>query len=409
MRTWSLYILLLSLLISGCFASYNNQTYFRPVQNRNLPNPNGDVIRVYLDKYGYFYPDVAVPIDKQVFLRPYEHVKDADTTGANLYYYFTHNSSSLNLLSRFYHVPGNADTDKVYNDVEDKEIAAYTSAIHKMVLRQHADKYVVFIHGFNEKDATADYDSLRKKINEGHYNDKRRIVFIEIYWDGLRNLDKKIRSAITIWVHAQNNSRYVGLALRELLDNLKDRLPLVMITHSLGASVGTGALFNCTSKWRPLKDERDQAEMDNLIKMRTPDFPEVRLGMLAPAMPGVNTFIDFNKRSPNITAQDNHIYPIVIGYNPYDYAVSKWFLSAHVGATTLGCNYKTKNQTEIQRVKLILADSLHYDTTYINKLIVPIQFTTKRKFPILRLQEHELLYYLQDKANVKKFLDDLFL
>jgi hypothetical protein len=409
MRLRLLFILLLSVFLCGCFTSYNNQTYFRKVQVKNQPNPQKDIIRIYIDKYGYFYPDIAVPINRHIFLRPTDRVKDADTTGANLYYYFTSNPRPLDSLARFYRVPNTGKADKVYNAVEDKEVAAYAYKIHQMVVRLHADKYVVFVHGFNVEDATEDYDLLKKKIEEGHYNDRKHMVFIEVYWDGLKNLNNKVTSAIKIWEHAQNNSRYVGLALRKVLDNLKDPVPLVIITHSLGASVGTGALFNCTSKWGKMKNERDQLEMDNLMKMRTPTFPDIRLGMLAPAMPGVETFIDFNKRSPDIEAKDNRIYPVVIGYNPYDFAVSKWFLSAKMGATTLGCNYITKKQPEIDRVKQVLADSLKYDTTYINKLIVPIQFKTKKKFPILHLEEHDLSYYLKDTVNIKKFMDDLFL
>ncbi|SDT19717.1 hypothetical protein SAMN05216490_2710 [Mucilaginibacter mallensis] len=409
MRLRLLFVLLLCVFLCGCFTSYNNQTYFRKVQVKNQPNPTNDVIRIYIDKYGYFYPNIAVPINRSVFMHPYNHVKDADTTGANLYYYFTTNTRPLDSLARFYKVNGSGIPDRIYNDVENKIVAAYADKIHQMVVRLHADRYVVFVHGFNVEDATEDYDLLKKKIEEGHYNDHKHMVFIEIYWDGLKNLNNKVTSAIKIWEHAQNNSRYVALALRKLLDNLQDPIPLVIITHSLGASVGTGALFNCTSKWAQMKNERDQLQLDNLMKLRTPTFPDIHLGMLAPAMPGVETFIDFNKRSPDIEAKDNRIYPIVIGYNPYDFAVSKWFLSAQMGATTLGCNYITKNQAEIDRVKKVLADSLKYDTAYVSKLIVPIKFRTKQKFPIIHLEEHGLPYYLKDTVNIKKFMDDLFL
>lgn len=64
-------------------------------------------------------------------------------------------------------------------------------------------------------------------------------------------------------------------------------------------------------------------KLQDMMKTPTPTV-ETRLGMLAPAIPGPPTFVDFNKRSPtDIAAAQNNIKRVVIGYDPFDFATSK--------------------------------------------------------------------------------------
>ena len=89
-----------------------------------------------------------------------------------------------------------------------------------------------------------------------------------------------------------------------------------------------GALFNTTHKWELLNlvtPEGDKKRLQGMILSPTPVTP-VRIAVIAPAIPGESTFIDFNKRgSLLIKPSQNNIEKVIIGFNYKDYAVSKQF------------------------------------------------------------------------------------
>jgi len=103
---------------------------------------------------------------------------------------------------------------------------------------------IVLIHGFNDPIPDGAYYSLRKNIEKYLSSNP---VFIEVYWDGLTALgNNPILS--NIWSYAQSNSAKVGLGLRKILNKINPNIRLTLLTHSLGASVATHALFN-PAKW----------------------------------------------------------------------------------------------------------------------------------------------------------------
>ncbi|MDB5091486.1 MAG: hypothetical protein JWR09_5480 [Mucilaginibacter sp.] len=413
MKTPYLLLLLLFVtIIESCSPSVGNQVFYQPVQKDNQANYAKYVVRIYMDKFGYYYPSTAINIDTGDFF--FQHDKktfDTDTSGGNLFAYFTKHREKINELGSYYHVPEDKDSCKVYNLVEKAIIKAYADSIDARIRALHADQLVFLIHGFNCSDATESFKEIRDTISSYGYDKNSHNVYVELYWEGLQNLEVRAGSAIPIWAHAQNNSIYVGLSLRNFLRSIPDSIPLVFLSHSLGASVATEALFNTTRKWSGAPDVNDAEELKRLIKTTpTPGHHRIRLVMLAPAIPGEMTFLDFEARTPtHITAVQNNIYPIVLGYNPKDYAVSKRFLAAKVGTTTLGSNYKWHGQYEIDRVKALLVDSLGYTSTGANNLIRAVHFTTKLQIKPLGLQDHAVHSYLNfDPKVTHEFFDQLF-
>ena len=399
-------------LIQSCSPSVGNQVFYQPVQKANQGHYIKDVVRIYMDKFGYYYPSTNINIDTGDFF--FQHDKrtfDTDTSSGNLFAYFTKHKNKITELGNFYLVAASKDSCTVYNEVEKSIVKGYADSILNKMKALNADQIVFLIHGFNCSDATDTFKEIRDTIDSYGYNKNNHNVYVEIYWDGLQNLEVKAGSAIPIWAHAQNNSIYVGLSLRNFLHSIPDSIPLVILSHSLGASVATETLFNTTRKWSGAPDVNDAEELKRLIKTTpTPDHHRIRLGMLAPAIPGEMTFVDFEERTPtHLTAAQNNIYPIVLGYNPKDYAVSKWFLAAKVGTTTLGSNYRWHGQYEIDRVRALLVDSLGYTTAGAENLIRAVHFTTKLQIKPLGLQDHAVHSYLNfDPKVTHMFFDQLF-
>lgn len=407
-----LILLLYGWLFESCSPSVGNQVFYQSVQKANQARYAKDVVRIYMDKFGYYYPSTDISIDTGDFF--FQHDKktfDSDTASGNLFSYFTKHKDKISELGNYYHVPLSKDSCSIYDAVEKTIIKSYTDSILSKMKTLKANQLVFLIHGFNCSDATESFKEIRDTISSYGYDEHNHNVYVEIYWDGLQNLEIKSGSAIPIWAHAQNNSIYVGLSLRNFLRSIPDSVPLVIISHSLGASVATEALFNTTRKWSGAPDIDDAAELKRLIKTTpTPDYHRIRLGMLAPAIPGETTFIDFEERTPaNIAARQNNIYPIVLGYNPKDYALSKWFLAAKVGTTTLGSNFRWHGQYEIDRVRTLLVNSLGYTKAGADSLIRAVQFNTKLQIKPLGLQDHAVHSYLSfDPKVTHQFFDQLF-
>lgn len=136
----------------------------------------------------------------------------------------------------------------------------------------------------------------------------------------------------------------------------------------------------------------------------TPHQEDIRIGMIAPAIPGVNTFKSFNSRTlktedscreQNIPSEKNTITRIVIGYKKDDFALKKWIFSKKLGATSLGNNSKTKKKTEIEWTKDKLVSS--------NTEVIDFDFKDSNY-----KDAHGLYYYMQNEKTVTDFLNALF-
>jgi hypothetical protein len=371
-----------------------NQICWRKVQLQN--EQEHSAVRVYLDKYGYFYPATSVPIDEQQLLNPYPGASALDTASGNLYAFFKRHPANARQLFTAYGITPTQSFNADYYNTQEAYLCRVATAVHAQVAAKGAKTIVFLIHGFNETDPTAAFQYFEKAVTAGGYDTSAKPVYIEMFWDGLSTYDNIFKFP-AVWKHAQGNTRYVSLSVRDLMWHITDRLNFVVVSHSLGGSIATGALFNCTSKWKRSRDTTIDHELAGLMKT-IPSSTDVhlRLGMIVPAIPGAATFADFNHRSPDISTPNNHIDKVVIGFNPKDYATRKYVLSATEGATTLGCNW----HNEIDKVKNTLS-GLGYPGSLISK----VQFTTPPKYG---LQDHDFKAYMNDAPDFKQFLDQLF-
>ncbi len=400
-------ILLLFLSAQTMAQSANRQVFWRNIQAKYAADTT-KVVRVYLDKFGYFYPSTAVAIDQDNFYYPpstrtfKKRLSAKSIASANVYEYFHLHNDRQQALFNYYRVTASGNYLNDYRAVEEKELQNLNRQVHQLVTQFQAKTVVFLIHGFNVADPTDDYDLFIKSVGDNGYNEKVKPVYVEIYWDGLTA--EKWYDYLAIWEHAQNNTRWISLSVRNLIQHLTDRLNFVIVTHSLGASVGTGALFNTSSKW---KLSEDKAEVDSIAAaIPAPVDVPIRLGMIVPAIPGGATFVDFDKRSPDIIATRNNINRIIIGYNPLDYATKKVILSKYFGATTLGCDngYGT-SRDELSRVAQAMAGCGYNDTSQ-QSLLFRIHFTSPPVFG--KYEDHSFGAYMRDQDDFKTFLTRLF-
>ena len=198
--------LLLLLVISSCSVNYNKPQN-KPV-NQSIP-PN--IIKVFVDKNGDFYPD------------------DWDN---NKYY------------------PLRIPENNYANEIKSAEIRTL-----KNIKEQSANKDRIFIlvHGFNndENSAKENYHRIENIIETSPEKD----LFIEFHWDGL--LAKNL-GTMKIWFNAVGYSQIAGqYGLRKVLNEISNK-NIYLISHSRGASVILSALSN------PRYNEDFAADTQNL-------------------------------------------------------------------------------------------------------------------------------------------------
>lgn len=148
-------------------------------------------------------------------------------------------------------------------------------------------------------------------------------MFLEIFWDGFHG------SPVTVWPRARESSKWVGLGLRPILSGIDPSIPVRVLTHSRGASVNCGALWNLPLREGP---ESNALYRERQVKIPLPGQLSVRIGLLAPAMPEE----DFDTYAPGASCP---IERVIVGVNPDDAVLGKKPLPAEwLGSTTLGCD-----------------------------------------------------------------------
>jgi hypothetical protein len=410
--------LFLCLYFSSCITNRQRQVWLGPLQQTHLADKER-VVRVYFDKQGNLYPGTEDFVPAKNFFDPLaakKTFKEKPLT-ANLETYFTSHTAALEKL--FLHwcpaaMAAGLAKDSFYA-VQYFIRKNYAHDLEKAFALQKEKILVLMIHGFNSPNPTGEYQMMRNAIRKQGY-DKGNFVYLEVYWDGLTaNQGNPVFEGI--WKKALQNSAYAALGLRRLLTILDPDIQIVIITHSLGASVGTGALFNAETKWtkrgfknvgKKLGYEYGQNFFDSLRSIPAPR-QECRLGMIAPAIPGYNSFIDFNKRNPEITPAQNNISRAVVGYNVNDFAVTKRLfkvdMARYFGSTSLGCNKYHKGKTEMQRTEEALLQN-GYSAADVRQILWPVDYSRYGKK--IKSEEHGLYYYLSDTLCTDEFLKKLF-
>lgn len=227
--------LLLGIAFSGC---RQKQVLLQQLQTAHY-SFDDDLIRVYTDKRGSFYPAHQFYIPSERYFSKKLNKEENGTLEA----YFAIDTQQFKKAASHYQVENNS-----FNALQE---AVLKDKVNEILKRWKAEKELVFlVHGFNDPNPSGEFYLMREKIKK-HFP-KRQFVFVEIYWNGLtaNNGDPKFAA---IWSKAQVNSMYAALALRKILVQLPEDAKIRIITHSVGASVGTGALFNTYTKFCPPK------------------------------------------------------------------------------------------------------------------------------------------------------------
>lgn len=329
-------------------------------------------LKVYLDREGNLYPPFEIhSIDKGRFWNPNKHWGINGDTTSKLKVYFDHQPEILE------NVCNQLDIEKDFDSLQNYLLQAYTKQINDEVAK--GNKIVFLIHGFNskQKESEGSFNALKAELNK-----KDNLSVVEVYWDGL-----SFSLGVGIWGAAQANSAFVGLGVWKLLNLISSNAEIVLLTHSLGASVATQSLFN-VSKWT----SEFQKEVDEKTKaIPTPPQKGITLAMIAPAIPGENTFDDLGETTNDDTC---HIKKIIVGYNKKDSALTKYVrIAKHLGATSFGCNA----DGEVEKVKKKLAENfkeIHFHSFDLNEGL---------KDP----KNHTVKGYIK-ATNFQGFLDETF-
>lgn len=297
------------------------------------PYASPDVVRVYFDRMGFIYPDYVIPDAK---------LRDDNYSMLRSYYY--NNPATYGYICSYYGVHPKADIENLQPDNDPLQRAIIDGLAKRINDKGRSySKLVYLIHGFNKEPmgddgAEAQFRELSSRLASLMPSEK--ILYVEVYWDGCYDRGSRA-NAVKMWDNAQLHSCNVGLELRRLLNHM-DRQQVYVLTHSLGASVITTALFN-VEKFRGTPETNADLYFQKHYDDTTYQTPSylVKVGMLAPAIPGDNTFDDYYKRTNRPQQMGYNNYRFVVGFNHNDQVLEKFIGSpAFLGSTTLGCSNK---------------------------------------------------------------------
>jgi len=404
------FLFALVLILASCKVSY----YSFRAEQRVVHADSATVTRVYIDRYGDLYPDTALRINARKFrLTGFR----SNSNIGSLSNYFLSDKKRMAVVVRYYGVKPDSTQAATYKKVQQRILDRMVAEICAKVSRQHAKRIIYLVHGFNDTIAEKEYLVLRDSIVHTHISPDKKPVYIDIHWDGLNAHCFDGPKAVKVWKPALLNSLFASITLRELMTGIESRIktPSIIITHSLGAGVAFGALFNTEHKWHSVdmfSSKAYKTRAEAIIDAPMP-ITRVKIGVLAPAIPAENTFIDFNNRKPSaISPAQNNISTVIIGYNYKDYGVSKRIFGINFSpiyySTTLGCNFTFAGKSAIDRVKDEMK-TLGYGED--SKIIQSLEFQTpfRKDPPIIEegTREHAFAAYIAD-VRMRDFLEELF-
>ncbi|AJP73910.1 hypothetical protein [Sphingomonas hengshuiensis] len=265
----------------------------------------------------------------------------------------------------------------------------------------------VLIHGFNNwyRESQANYATAEKQFRR-FQPDGRDVFFVEVYWDGCRGNDK----GIGCWGKAQSTGPLAGFALRQLFNSVTEARPPVapqlhwrVLTHSSGAFVA-GAIFGDPIAALPqLQDPTTNRWYARFAKHRTsdagptriPQLANVKLGMFAPATPGI-TFSGTQAHRGGILTRGLTVMTVV---QRDDSAVNKLFIGCQrFGASCLGAK-----REQVCALQSAVASS-GTDAT-----VIGYDFTRPKTLWGNETDLHDYSVYVRQAADKSTFFRDFML
>jgi len=329
-----IYILVITMTLVSCTPMRKLYVKYGEAKPK-LENEDRSVMRIFFDRYGTLYPNITISDTK---------IMDNDS---DLDMVYKNNKDLLQLACISNGLPADGTADMLQQKIID-------DILKQINLAAKNKQVILLIHGFNkhpfkpiDSNSVAEFKLMREKIVNTYPN--KQFQFVEVYWDGCtwaNGSDSeliKARNSIKIWDNAQAASNFVGVELRKILTKI-DNDDTIVITHSLGASVITTALFNVDKFDLEKKDNDFRKEILKAYEKTDTPTKKFRIGMLAAAIPGENTFDDYLKRTPEKSIIFDN-YDFVLGYNTNDFIITKWILAGKFGSTTLGSRLNEINAT----------------------------------------------------------------
>lgn len=319
-------------------------------------------LRLYFDRDGSLYPAAAAGV----------RIDPADLAARNgyLFEYFTSNQhgtlvqrqAQQHRLWQYYDPAADPDTlnlsqpdrEQRWRSLQQVMRRHAAAALTAELARRKPTLLVVLIHGFNTHAASTRtwYDTVTADVRR--HQPAERIQFVEVYWDGGKSSSPL---PLLLWKYAQYNMYGVGLALRQVLAGTAeaDLPPTRIFTHSTGGPLLCVALWNSATALgsaaaAPITESpmpgvptfwgQSYRWLQHQPAFRTPRLPQLRVAMLAPAMPGAH-FHEFLRRTPAEAADSTgRCERILFGQNRHDIATGKSILVSSrwswIGATSLG-------------------------------------------------------------------------
>lgn len=311
---------------TGCMVLFGENT-------TRMLSPADNVVRIFLDKNGDYYPPGIFINDEQLF--------DA---GGTLQDWYKQYPDSFDRIRRQFNIPVSGDFTAAMQ-VLNRQICLY----YANVINGHTRKQpVMLIHGFRKRAytkpdlftylASTDNEILRETLSK--MTPSRNNLYIEIYWDACYFSPGKAlkdEGFIIFRDKALPNANNVGLSLRQLVTMLGSKR-LDIVSHSLGARVVCNMLYNLTN---------------NTSNYSTPSDKHIKACFIAPAI-GSEVFGGFYNRGENVRVPSPDNYEVCIVYNRYDYILHKngrvlgvSFANRTATAfanTSLGCDYNSDIQ-----------------------------------------------------------------
>lgn len=260
---------------------------------------NVKAVDVYLDAYGMRYPPTGIAYDYLPELK-YEGELQRAATDPQSRLCQTNIGGDLGEMCS----SGASEWDNIQTQLWTKTV----TDISKLFSDDSKNKaLVVLIHGFNVDDAQRDYRIAQARIRELNENGTD-FVFLRVHWDGSKN------PVLTrAWSKAQYSGPLVGFRMREFYNILSENnfghvKPSVhVLTHSSGAFITTATFGNPISALPRLSEKTDTPthydDFKKSLVMKSekrsiPQIENLRIGMLAPAIPS-DSVTGYVKRIPN--------------------------------------------------------------------------------------------------------------
>ncbi|MDG2244931.1 MAG: hypothetical protein P8L71_01080 [Flavobacteriales bacterium] len=317
-------ILLISILVLSFQSSsqnWNNYSVLFGEASTELAPAKANVVRIFIDKNGFIYPDIAIKDRK---LRRSE---------SSVEQYLIDHPETLHALYQEYDVPDVIDFPRtllLLEAIANRKVQEINEKLNNYT------SVSAIIHGFRKRAygnagylSTADNVALHRDLQ----TNSRNMLIIEVYWDGtfisgVRGY--KYRGFRLLEEQAIPNAHKVGVGLRRVLSSIETDT-LNVVGHSLGAMVVTDLLFD---------------KIPPQPYTHSPVTPPQRINacLLAPAI-GSEEFTGYWNRSIE-NALDN--YQFFIFHNENDFVLNKTFdvgpihldlAPTEYGNTSLGCDY----------------------------------------------------------------------